>query len=90
VVNCSARLAEARLPRQYGEDPEVLRARVLESPRFEIRARRTRILRGRKSFHRGSVYGIARNREKDLHGEEVGVEERFSRRMWKLEGGGLV
>jgi hypothetical protein len=37
--------------------------------------------------------GFARNLEKDLHGrwkdcrgEEVGVEERFSRRMWKLEG----
>jgi hypothetical protein len=35
------------------------------------------VLRGRKSFHQGSVHGIARNWEKDCRGKEVGMEGRF-------------
>jgi hypothetical protein len=51
---------------------------------FRDKGAATRILRGRKSFHQGSVHGIARNLVKDLHGgwkdcrgKEVSVKERF-------------
>jgi hypothetical protein len=56
---------------------------------FRDKGAATRILRGRKGFHRSSAYGSARNSEKDLHGigsricTEDGRTVAERKRAWK-------